>query len=434
MYKLWAAGCNDTVTQKKGIVVLVWFDASFAELNSSWKIKYKFYTLNADRISAIHCCSPDTPRYRFRRSIMVMRAGSENISKLIFHLGESMEIHYKLQGYGIPFEHVPISWTGNIKVQYLKQWMRIRQAIENYLMKGIGESSNNSSHSSCSDASTDECTVSALTLSSSSSPKFPNIIECPQLQDVVFRQGTSGVSHPGNVTFRSLIESTVIKQQIHLCQQQQLQQKYQQQQQQQSSGVGETKPNNPKKNKANRPKQMAVDIYEEWLRRTSNTTGRFLIWNNSNGWWNELTDKEQICIKIEYMVREFQKVTQRSLPHKISPKSPSTSPSKCKPSKGGHSGGAPSSSIGGSHHRNNRLWRLYHPSKNNSSSIYLQSGTSLFQSQDGRTPPIFSANKRQRLEDLGSNYEQGSGNTNVNSNGNNNHKGCFGIQCTSWLT
>jgi hypothetical protein len=430
MYKLWAAGCNDTVTQKKGIVVLVWFDASFAKLNRSWKIKYKFYTLNADRISAIHCCSPDTPHYRFRRSIAVMRAGNENISKLIFHLGESMEIHYKLQGYGIPFEHIPISWTGKVKVQYLKQWMRIRQAIEHYLMQGIGNSSSNScSNVSGSDGSSDE-----FTMSISSSSSFPNIIECPQLQDVVFRQGTSGVSHPGNVTFRSQIESTVLKQHIQIFQQQQKQRR-------QSSGGDETKPitksksssnsaNNQKKPKAKRPKQLALDIYEERLQRIRNSTGRFLIWNNSKGWWNELIDKEHICMKIEYMVREFQKVSLRSLQYKISQKSSSTSPSK-----GGHSGGPSSSSIEGSagsscnNHRNYNLWRLYHPSNNNNNTIFLQSGTSFFQSQDGRTAPIFAANKRQRLEQLGSNYEQGSESGNSNSN-----KECFGMKSTSWLT
>lgn len=78
MYMLWAAGDKDTATQKMGTIVIAWFDASFAKLSTSWKIKYKFYTLNCDRITAIHCCSPDTAHYRLRRSVMVMRCGTEN--------------------------------------------------------------------------------------------------------------------------------------------------------------------------------------------------------------------------------------------------------------------------------------------------------------------------------------------------------------------
>lgn len=390
MYLLWAAGDNDVVTQKLGVIVLGWYDASFAKLSTAWKIKYKFYTLNCDRITAIHCCSPDTPHYRFRRSIMVMRVGVENRSKLIFHLGESMEIHYKLQGYGIPFEHVPISWTGKIKVQYLKQWMRVRQTIEHH-----GVHNNNSSGS---DGSSDE-SVSSNT----------NIIECPQLQDVVFRQGTSGTSHPGNVTFRSLIEAHVVKEAIEQYRREQAKQ----QEQSNARGGSKTGSSCPshKKSKAKRPKQLALEIYNEQHNAKNSingdsNTGRFLIWNNEKGWWNELTDKEQICMKIEYMVREFQKNSQKH--H-----------GKKKPSSSSSSRKTHHSDEGSPH---------YSPTHNTKNVIYLQSGTWMFQSQDGgnSNAPFF-ANKRQRLNFLDS------GGNGTNSAGNDDDN-CFGMKFTPCLT
>eukprot|EP00536_Pseudo-nitzschia_multiseries_P016631 jgi/Psemu1/247639/estExt_Genewise1.C_11730016 len=281
MYLGWVAGSNDVITQRKGLIVMVWFDRSFVERNQAWKIKYKFYKLTSTRISAIHCCSPDTPHYRIRRAVATMRCGGEHRSKVIFSLGESVEVHYKLQGYGIPTEHIPISCTGKLKNQYLKQWMRIRQAIEtNHLLN---------------DASNSEGSDSSLSLTSCA------IIECPQFDDVVFRQGTSGVCHPGNVKFRSLIESILLQENESQQMQQQLLHLIQQEQ-------PEKKKKKKIKMKIKRPKQLALDIYEERL-RSSSRAGRYLIWNNNNGWWNEIADKEQILMKIEYMVREFQKLS-----------------------------------------------------------------------------------------------------------------------------
>jgi len=409
MYMLWAVGRNDIVTQKKGIIVLAWFDASFAKLSTSWKIKYKFYTLNCDRITALHCCSPDTPHYRIRRSVMVMRAGKENFNKLIFHLGESMEVHYKLQCYGIPFEHVPISWTGKVKVQYLKQWMRIRQAVEGH---GIDSRSSNSSGSE--GGSGDE--------NSSVSSLSQSIIECPQLQDVVFRQGTSGVSHPGNVTFRSLIESTVIKEQIK-----QLERERKQQEQETGSGSDHSKSNKGSSGSSStkkRPKQLASDIYEERL-KTSDSTGRFLIWNNDKGWWNEISDRDQICMKIEYMVREFQKLCQKRMPM--------GGGSSSKKTKGAKSNNShcrkdfPSDNGTGNYHspRDTSLTKNV---------VYLQSETSLFTSQDGGDAP-FCVSKRQRLDFMDQDPESGNAGAKISSGAfGKNEMECFGMKFTPCLT
>eukprot|EP00533_Pseudo-nitzschia_delicatissima_P015905 CAMPEP_0197267830 /NCGR_PEP_ID=MMETSP1432-20130617/3815_1 /TAXON_ID=44447 /ORGANISM="Pseudo-nitzschia delicatissima, Strain UNC1205" /LENGTH=317 /DNA_ID=CAMNT_0042732815 /DNA_START=84 /DNA_END=1037 /DNA_ORIENTATION=- len=317
---------------------------------------------------------------------MVMRVGVENRTKLIFHLGESMEINYKLQGYGIPFEHVPISWTGKVKVQYLKQWMRLRKAIEqkcahDKLLQRQQQQEQQQQQQqqqqrkrSCSEATSGDESNNSVTshssMASNSHGKNNDIIECPQLHDVIFRQGTSGTSHSGNVTFRSLIESIVLAE--HHKQ-------YEREQEQLQQQKLRSKSSNNKQAKAKRPKQLASEIYDE--HQLTFSTGRFLIWNNEKGWWNTLTDKEQICMKIEYMIREFQKVAQKR--------------GVLKPKKQNGSS-----------------------KKHGSNVVYLQSETSMFREQDGN--PLFAANKRQRLnavpDDDKSNME------------------CFGMQFASCFT
>merc|ERR1712130_991847 len=81
--------------------------------------------------------------------------------------------------------------------------MRIRQAIENpEICSNEDEDDNRSSSTRNIEGASD---------GNSNTTNNSNIIECPQFQDVIFRQGTSGMCHPGNVTFRSLIESVIMQ-------------------------------------------------------------------------------------------------------------------------------------------------------------------------------------------------------------------------------
>lgn len=97
--------------------------------------------------------------------------------RLKFHVGEGVELQYRLKSYGIPVDLTPITDSGNIKTTHLKQWFRLRKIIE------VGLTPDG---------------IKTDTLS---------IIECPRSNDVIFRPGTSMLCHPGNVVFRGLIES-----------------------------------------------------------------------------------------------------------------------------------------------------------------------------------------------------------------------------------
>lgn len=127
-----------------------------------------------------------------------------------------------------------------------------------------------------------------------------NVVECPNSNDIVFRQGSSVLSHPGNMRFRSIIEATVV----------------QLRENPKTIGIIETT------SKAT----SEIDKYEDEARQSKTTKmliselidqvietdkGRVLLWtkmddNDKNFYecWCLITKKEQIFSKIEYIVRE----------------------------------------------------------------------------------------------------------------------------------
>jgi len=85
LYMVWTAG-NDVDTQKEGIVFVCWFDSTFT-VTKSPAVKTKDHETVSVRGVAVHVCSPDTPVYRFRRSIVTMRLGRLRF-RLRQHIGE----------------------------------------------------------------------------------------------------------------------------------------------------------------------------------------------------------------------------------------------------------------------------------------------------------------------------------------------------------
>ena len=181
MYTSWVIG-NDIDTQRKGAVLISMFDSSFPQKPTleAPLLPSDQWTLSV-RMSAMHICTPDTPISRLRRSLIIMALGSDLRSRLKLHAGTSIEHRYILQNYGIPIEFIPITYTGKIKLKYVRQWLRLRNMIEDQ-EKLIATNSNAS-----------------------------NIIitEAPYLNDVLFKPGVSFTSHPGNITLHNLIESKV---------------------------------------------------------------------------------------------------------------------------------------------------------------------------------------------------------------------------------
>ena len=254
----WVAGDDDDYVQRKGIVVVAWFDKEFKISKVPKQRSLQDYKLCCIRTCAIHVCTPDTPLFRFRSAVASLRLGRAR-KYMRQHLGNSMENRYKLQSYGIPVDGLPISYHGKIKLGYVRQWIGVRSVIESYQYDRMG--------------------LNAV-------PIQNEIIEYPQPEDVVFRQGSSSTSHPANQEFRDFIMAKVNEQELSM---------------RNTLGV------------KIRRKKMVMDIIQE-VRFARG--GRFLIWNE-NGGWNELLDEQMIQSKIEYLIKEFRKSMRKSHHHMI---------------------------------------------------------------------------------------------------------------------
>lgn len=177
LYLSWTAG-NDAMTQRRGLVLIVWFDKKFKIPRRPHR-EYKDHAMHSTRVSAFHMCTPDTPFYRFRAAVAKMRVGRVRRS-LQTHVGNSMENRYALQSYGIPVEQMPISYTGKIKLKCIEQWVDARIAMEG----------------------------------SKDNPIQNKVIEYPDPDDVVFRPGSSCNTHSGNNAFRNFLISKLNEQEM----------------------------------------------------------------------------------------------------------------------------------------------------------------------------------------------------------------------------
>lgn len=247
IYFCWTAG-DDVDAQLKGIVILVWFDKNFDQPPS--KHKTKMHELVTVRICALHLCTPDTPFFRFRRAIVTMRAAHVR-TKLRAHVGNTMELTYILQGYGIPTDTLPITYSGTVKLQAVRQWMRLRNFLEEPIFQNSAE--------------------------------ILSIVECPYPNDIVFRQGTSILTHPGNASFRNLIAS-----------------KFEEIDRRLKNENGKENPKLAKDMNKIRTRILVKEVMEEMQRANM----RVLNWNDAQGFWKVLNDHSQIYLKVEYLVRE----------------------------------------------------------------------------------------------------------------------------------
>ena len=98
-----------------------------------------------------------------------------------------------------------------------------------------------------------------------------NLVECPALNDVVFKTGTASLSHPGNAIFRELLYANY---------------------------------DTYFKAKTNASKQDAVTrIIQDVVRRN----GKFLEWSNSSSCWVIMQDASLIGIKVYNSLFYFKK-------------------------------------------------------------------------------------------------------------------------------
>jgi hypothetical protein len=169
---------NDIETQKKGVILIVWPGGAAKD----WKIprepssrarhlSSQRHDVVPVRYAAYHYCMHDNPILRAVRSVAILYGGSGRMTKsrIRMHMGEDIELRYAMQGYGVPVDFIPVTGTGNIKLNHLKPWMKTRRLLEDL--------------------------------------EHSKIVECPGSYDVVFKPGKRLMFHPGNLLFERLIMS-----------------------------------------------------------------------------------------------------------------------------------------------------------------------------------------------------------------------------------
>jgi hypothetical protein len=229
---------DDVETQRRGIILLYTFN-----FDNGFIFPHKDEIRAAERVTgftptrkvALHQCTRDDLFFRLMHGTVVLQMAPDERIRVKFHKGSPVEVAYKLLCFGIPTELIPLTDTGKVKMKNHNQWLKLRRVKEQR-----------------NDVEND-------------------LVECPNLNDVVFRVGKSYLTHPGNSFYRGLVEECF--------------------QQHNEAPTSDSKV------------ELSWHIIGEVERRG----GRFLVWDNANGWWTVLTDRNQIRSKVAISLKEQKK-------------------------------------------------------------------------------------------------------------------------------
>lgn len=223
----------------------------------------RFFEAVPVRACSIHFCLPDTAFYRMIRHIAILIIGDNLRTRVKTHQGVGLEVNYALLGYGIPVDTLPMDeLTNTVKTKNQASFIKVRGKIEAEQCKYYINTSN-VSNTGTSDSSSDGSICSDGSNNAS-------MIECPSLNDVIFRSGKSYMSHPGNMMFRELIEQHIDEHNVAT---------------------------------QDRKKNLTWQVIDE----VEMKGGRFLEYNRSLGTWTELCDRNLVRHKIATYFKEFRR-------------------------------------------------------------------------------------------------------------------------------
>eukprot|EP00531_Pseudo-nitzschia_arenysensis_P001892 CAMPEP_0116146866 /NCGR_PEP_ID=MMETSP0329-20121206/17413_1 /TAXON_ID=697910 /ORGANISM="Pseudo-nitzschia arenysensis, Strain B593" /LENGTH=520 /DNA_ID=CAMNT_0003642683 /DNA_START=86 /DNA_END=1648 /DNA_ORIENTATION=- len=241
---------EDVETQKVGFVILIWPGMCQSVTPSNTGLFDSIYDRRAAsdlqmgiplRVVCIHFGNASSPLLRLARMLLVTMMHEHSRLRFNIITGTKIELNYKIMGFGIQPEMIPVTDNGTIKTRNHVQWLETRKLIEKNPYGSLAETSGVA------------------------------VVGCPGINDVLFHRGKSCQYHPGNVAFRSMLES---KKRQHLAANQTMK------------------------------KEIAYDIMVD----VENSTGRFLYWDKS-GWWVEFENRTEIRHKVATSLRDFNKQT-----------------------------------------------------------------------------------------------------------------------------
>ena len=236
-------------------------------------------------------------RILFSLSLSLLTSISLYIHFLSFYsfrfVGDSVESQYHLHGYGIPIDQIPITASGHVKTKNQHQWIRVRKYLESSRMNnaptsnimnpaattttvttgtGISSTPNNSiTQYQCGYSDNSEA---------SGSEDMSTKIDCPNMNDVVFRTKHAYLCHPGNAMFRGLVEKH-----YH----------------QHSTAI---------------TTDEKVAITWSIVNEVDQRQGRFLVWD-PNGYWKQLRDRTLIRTKVAGALKDHKRRVKAKANHQV---------------------------------------------------------------------------------------------------------------------
>ncbi len=166
--------------------------------------------------------------------------------------GDRTEISNQLLGYGIPVDLMPLTESGNVKTKNFTHWLKVRRTLED-----------NHRNNKCGRGQQQHDGMSNNNF-------IAKNIECPGLNDVIFRSGKNHhMSHPGNVMFHGIIES---KHDEHCA--------------------------------AHQDDKAVITWWV--IEQVESKGGRFLEWND-HSMWSQIMDRNHIRSKVSSCFRTFRR-------------------------------------------------------------------------------------------------------------------------------
>jgi len=179
---------EDLTTQRNGVVSLGFFSTDNADFFSfEQKGFLKFFAAVPLRWSGLHMCIPNNTRNNIMTGLVMTVIPKEMRRITRVHTGTSLECEYNLRCFGVPTDDIPRTCTGKIKTKYLAKWMKVRTAMDDH-RRIMAQNQYN-----------------AYYAKPPSVRLFPGI-ECPEVNCVLFRLAGLASTHPGNVEFRLFLQ------------------------------------------------------------------------------------------------------------------------------------------------------------------------------------------------------------------------------------
>lgn len=257
----------------------------------------RYYHAQPIRVAAMHWCSQDWPIYKILNSLHYFSIDSESQKRYKVFFGESVEIRYHLQNFGIPIDLIPLTHTMALKRQNHLQWMACRRYIEEqqqqqqhqqyqyhqqqyHQQQQFLQLQQNFQQNSLPQQPWDDELARKFFESSGTNggaggkqqPQQPILVECPRFYDVIIGKAKVCTNNPGNGFYSSLIEAT-----------------------------------HDEHDSLVHARDKVAMTWRILLHITEEKQGRFLDWNKSRNAWVVIQDKIVVRKKIANSYKEYKR-------------------------------------------------------------------------------------------------------------------------------